>query len=369
MSKETLIQKSLILIPELSGKGGVSNYYRILQLDKEDGVKYFQVNNDKLTSSILIAIDLLYRYFKFIIYLVKGRYKIIITNPSLEGVGKSFYRETIFVIITRLFRRRTIVFFRGWFDTFETKIKASKFKTFLFKIGFAKAEQFIVLGEVFKDKLISLGVPESANFRIETTVADSRQISNLNLQHKYETYEKEVKFLFLGRVEKIKGIYIAIDAFQEFQKRNPNRKSTLIIAGVGPELEEVKSYVNTKELNGVKFVGFVAGDLKIKILLESHIMIFPSYTEGMPNSVLEGMLYGLPIISSAVGAIPEIVKENINGFTTLDKDPSVYCKLITMMAENKPMYQRIALENHKTALEKFTTEKVRLRFLSNLENI
>ena len=60
----------------------------------------------------------------------------------------------------------------------------------------------------------------------------------------------------------------------------------------------------------VKFEGWVSGDKKINMLNWADIFILPSHNEGLPISILEAMSYGMPIISTPVGGIPEVVKGN-----------------------------------------------------------
>ena len=364
----TEIPKTLILIPNLSIPGGVTNYYKTLELNAIGNITYFTINKEKPQSAPATAIRLLTNYCKFIFKLIKNRYEVVVVNPSLDE-GKSFYRDLIFILITHILKRKTVVLFHGWFEPFEEKIKSSKFKSFLFRISYAKACKYMVLGDIFKQKLIRFGVPPETEFFIETMVADSSYINDLNLKDKYLTYKTEINFLFLSRMEKEKGIYIAIDAFKEFLNKFPQRRSTLIIAGDGIDLPAVKAYVEGNKIPNIKFLGHVSGENKRKVLLESHVMIFPSFTEGLPNAILEGMLYGMPIISRVTGGIPEVVHQNINGFLSESFNPSVYADYLSILALDEELYKKIANKNHSTALAKFTIEKVRERFLNIIGNI
>ncbi|HEY5535403.1 MAG TPA: glycosyltransferase family 4 protein [Ignavibacteria bacterium] len=359
----TKIPKTLILIPNLSIPGGVANYYKTLGLNAISNITYFTINKEKPQSASATAIRLLTNYCKFIFKLIKDRYEVVVVNPSLDE-GKSFYRDLIFIIITHILNRKTVVFFHGWFEPYEEKIKRSKFKSFLFRISYAKAGKYLVLGDIFKQKLISLGVPPETEFFIETMVADSSYIKDLDLKNKYLTYKTEINFLFLSRIEKEKGIYIAIDAFKEFLNKFPQRRSSLIIAGDGLDLPAVKAYVEGNEIPNIKFLGHVSGENKRKVLLESHVMIFPSFTEGLPNVILEGMLYGMPIISRVTGGIPEVVHQKINGYLSESFNPSVFADFLSILALDEELYKKIAKENHSTALEKYTVEKVRERIFN-----
>jgi glycosyltransferase involved in cell wall biosynthesis len=283
-------------------------------------------------------------------------------NPTLDH--RSFYRDAGFIFIAKLLNRATLVFFRGWFTEFEEKVHKSKLTSFLFKVSYAKADKYIVLSKSFKAKLIKMGVPESTPFFIETTVANSDYVNELDLHDKLASFKEKMVILFLSRVEKEKGFYIALDAYKNFVIKFPERASSFIIAGDGSDLPAVKKYVAQSNIPNVIFLGEVRGDRKKEVLLGSHIMILPSITgDGLPNSILEGMLYGMPIISRATAGIPDIVEQGINGLLTESLDPLVFSEFISKLAFDIPLYKKMAETNHQKALENFTTQKVRQRML------
>ncbi|MEO7835783.1 MAG: hypothetical protein ABIR50_10715, partial [Ginsengibacter sp.] len=232
------MKKILILVPDLSLPGGVTNYYNILQLANAENISYFFVNRAKPQSTISTLIRVLVNYGKFIFTIFSGNYEIIHINPSLDY--RSFYRDSIFVIIARIFNKKTLVFFRGWLEEYEETIKKNKFKSWLFKITYAKADKFIILSRLFKEKLIELGVSKDKEFFIETTVADNTYLAGFDLEKKLVSFSDKINLLFLSRILKEKGIYIAVDSFHEFLRKFPNQKASLTIAGDGPELSKVK---------------------------------------------------------------------------------------------------------------------------------
>lgn len=357
--------KILILVPDLSVPGGVANYYNTLDLVTINTIAYFTINKQKSKSAFITTFRLLKNYFAFIFKLIKDGNEVVVVNPSLYP--RSFYRDLGFIIFARLLNKKVIVFFHGWLDSFEEKIKTSKFKSFLFRVSYARVEEYVVLGNIFKNKLIDLGVSLNANFFIETMVADSKCIAELSLKEKNLSYEKEIIFLFLSRIEKEKGIYIAIDAFNEFSKKFSQRKASLIIAGDGPDLLSAKVYVKDQRISNISFTGHISGKDKREVLLKSHVMLFPSYTEGLPNVILEGMLYGMPIISRSTGAIPEIIHQGINGYLTESYDPSIFTNFLSLVALDIKLYKDIGERNHEMALQKFVNEKVKDRLLKILK--
>jgi len=351
----------LILTPSLSQGGGVTNYYNTLRMDDQVGIEYFSVNKENSVSLIGKFYFSIYIYFSFI--LKARKYELIHINPSLNF--KSFYRDMIFIALSRLLNKKILIFFRGWEDSFQRKIQSSKFSTSLFLHTYGKADHYIVLSEKFRKKLMLLGVNSEKPFHIETTVAGDSLENSFSIEEKINSANENINCLFISRILKEKGIYIAIDAFIKCKQNTPDQRMTLYIAGEGDELSPAQDYVKANKYSDIHFVGQVTGSQKIELLKKCHIMIFPTYYgEGLPNCILEGMLYGMPIISRINAGIPDIVKHELNGYLTESIDKDVFTNFLMEIATNKSIYQSMALENFKKAHLRFTTEKVKNRLLN-----
>lgn len=353
-------KRVLILGPDLRLMGGVANYYRTLRLHELDNIDYFAVNDGKKSFFKKLK-RLIENYFRFVRKIRLQQPDIVHVNPSLQR--NSFYRDAIFIMLTKLLRKKVIVFFRGWREDYEEKVRRNFVQKTLFRISYAKADTFIVLSEQFQKKLHQMGVSPTIPFFTETTVADSTYLNELNFPLRFAQFKKEVVFLFLARVEKEKGIYIAIDAFKIFSKTHQNRRATLIIAGDGPELDRAKQYAEKNAIPNIQFTGMVTGENKKKVLLDAHILIFPSYTEGLPNTILECMVYGMPVIARSTGGIPDIIRQGENGYITDSFEPIVFSGLLEKIVFDQAKYEYMSLQNHKQAKETFTTEIVKSRIL------
>ena len=129
-----------------------------------------------------------------------------------------------------------------------------------------------------------------------------------------------IHMLYLGVITKTKGIYDLMDVFAEH--KNEFEGKLILHVGGNKEVEKLQSMIAGHHLeNVVKFEGWVSGDNKIELLNKCDVFVLPSYTEGVPISILEALSYGDFIIATNVGGIPEIVNTD-NGilFTPADKD-------------------------------------------------
>jgi colanic acid/amylovoran biosynthesis glycosyltransferase len=175
-----------------------------------------------------------------------------------------------------------------------------------------------------------------------------------------------------------KGVATSLRAFAVFKKDFPNAE--FFIAGKGPlqsELEMLAAGLGVS--NDVHFVGFLSQSKLLGLYLSSHLFLHPSETppdenqEGIPNSILEAMATGLPVLATRHGGIPEAVEHGQSGVLVQEED---YVGLARSMKEiaNNPsvLYQmgmsarmavsaRFEQEGQARLLESFYEEAIALR--------
>jgi glycosyltransferase involved in cell wall biosynthesis len=355
-------KKILILVPAISARGGISNYYQVLKTAFSDRVEYFERgarNWPYRAGNLFEALRAVRDLLRFCVKLASLNYGIVQTTTSLGSLA--VVRDGLFIFFGKLFGCNVIVFFRGWDERFEKKIETKFFR--FFKAIFFKADAMIVLSSTFKSKLLSWGYPKAIH--VETTIVDQTLLDAVNEEDIVDKYADidPLIILFLARVEIPKGIYEAIDTFTLLRKEY--RHIRLVIAGDGFELEPAKKYVSDREAHDITFLGEVHGEEKIRAFWGSHIYFFPSYHEGMPNSVLEAMAFGLPVIARPVGGLVDILKDNITGFCTLFKTPEDFAVLFKKLIDNKSLMMEIGINNYRMARTAFSPADI----VNRLENI
>lgn len=118
--------------------------------------------------------------------------------------------------------------------------------------------------------------------------------------------------LFMGRLIRGKGLDYLIDALGANADRWRGRLK-LIVAGSGDDEALARSIQRNGVGDMVECLGWVGGKAKDAAFARSHILVLPSFNEGLPVSILEAMSRAMPVISTPVGGIPEVIESGVNG--------------------------------------------------------
>lgn len=125
--------------------------------------------------------------------------------------------------------------------------------------------------------------------------------------------DQPIQLAFLGLIHEKKGIFEMVQMVAD-NKREFTGKLIIHIGGIG-KVDELNDMITGNGLEQiVKFRGWIGESDKAALYKEVDAFILPSHNEGLPVVILEAMSYGLPIIATRVGGIPEIMEHELNGF-------------------------------------------------------
>ncbi|MBV9643276.1 MAG: glycosyltransferase [Verrucomicrobia bacterium] len=155
-----------------------------------------------------------------------------------------------------------------------------------------------------------------------------------------------------------KGLVTALRAFARFVKAFP--RSRFLIAGDGPLRRELEQLVRQLGLqNVVVFLGFL-GQSQLRALYEkAHIFMHPSELppdsneEGIPNSMLEAMASGLPVVATRHGGIPEAVTDGVNGLLVAERDDDGLVNSLFNLVEDPPRWKTLGASASRTVATGF----------------
>lgn len=212
----------------------------------------------------------------------------------------SFKRSAIFVRLSKAMRRKVLLHIHGGgFKEYYVQ-NATFVKNIL-----NKSDALAVLSHSWKDFFDTIVAPDRVRV-VPNIIEDARHID--------VAADGKVHFLFLGQIYQAKGIFDLVELICE-NKEEYRGKLVLDIGGGMYEEERLKTYIKDNALEDIiRFHGWVSGEEKVRLLNLADAFILPSYVEGVPISILEAEAYGLPILSTPVGGIPEVVHDGENGY-------------------------------------------------------
>jgi glycosyltransferase involved in cell wall biosynthesis len=151
-----------------------------------------------------------------------------------------------------------------------------------------------------------------------------------------------LKLAYVGRLIRSKGLYEAVQAMSIAKTRGI--KASLVIAGSGPDESALRDYVDKLGVaSDVRFTGPIFGDRKIGMLAESDAFVFATcHPEGLPYALLEAMAAGLPVITTRVGAIPDVVADGVHGLFVPGSDPQAIYRAIAELSADRDLLARMS---------------------------
>jgi glycosyltransferase involved in cell wall biosynthesis len=161
--------------------------------------------------------------------------------------------------------------------------------------------------------------------------------------------KKQYDIIFVGRLVPNKGLPILITAFKYLKREIPKIK--LHIIGRGP-LEGWLTK-NIKGLNGIEHTHFLPSLQDIaKAYNQAKVVVCASYAEGGPRYVVEAMSCGLPVVSTPVGLMKEVVRDGEIGFLLKDWSPKEMAEKITLLLTDEDLYKKCS-ENAQIVAAQF----------------
>jgi len=121
---------------------------------------------------------------------------------------------------------------------------------------------------------------------------------------------KVLRIIYVGRIDRMKGIFDILKV-AKFLRHEPLE---FYLIGEGPDKGLVKKKIYTNKCTNISLLPSVNHEDVPRILRDADIFLHPTYDDEFPSSLLEALASGLPCISTPVGEIPEIIKNDINGF-------------------------------------------------------
>lgn len=338
--------KVLIVGPSpTKSKGGMATVIGNQLTDKELNSKYDISMHASFVDGNKIW-RVVYSIFAYLFFLRK-RKKYDLFHIHVASYGSTFRKRHYLNAIKKV-KKKAIVHIHGAeYLVFFNQLNSNRKK--LVKDFLNCADMVIALSDDWKNKFektFDINNCHSLNNGIDTDKYENA-VSDLE--------EHKNMFLAMGRLGERKGTYDLLDAMEIAIKENPNIK--LFLAGDG-DIDKVNRLINEKKLEkNVEVVGWIGFDKKIELLKQSSTVVLPSYNEGLPMAILEGMAAGKAIISSTVGAIPEVVKKQ-NGILIKAGDINALSDALIKCSTDVEMIEQMSKNNIEKIDQEFSLKNM-----------
>jgi glycosyltransferase involved in cell wall biosynthesis len=243
--------------------------------------------------------------------------------------GGSILRKAIIASIAFTFRKPVLMHAHGAEFHLNYANSPQPIQRLMQKI-FNQCHGWIALTSFWQDFYIStLGLdPQKVFVLLNPTELPSQIPQRLD--------SPKIKLVFLGNIGERKGTFDLIEAFAKLPVHLRN-SAELSIAGDGKiaQAKELADRLNLGER--VNFLGLIDAHDRDLLLEHADIYVLPTYNEGLPLALLEAMSWGLPVITTPVSGIPDVVQDRQNGLLVNPGDIQQLTDRLQLLIENEAL--------------------------------
>lgn len=329
--------KALVLGTSHKTKGGVTSVINMhAQCDfwRTYHIRWIETHIDKgVFWKLLFALKAFFQYISCIWF-----YDIVHFHI---GELPSARRKFLFFIIAKLLRKKTVIHLHigNQLDYLYTN--------WLYKILFMKANSIIVLSYSIQRKVKDLF---HVNEKVDVVYNSCPVVSEVEYTSSNHT------LLFAGTLNANKGYDILIRAFANIATEFPEWK--LVLAGSG-EIAKAKELINSLQVSSqVILSGWIQGQQKELLFRQASVFCLASYAEGFPMSILDAWAYGLPVVTTPVGGLTDVVDENKNALLFVPGDIQMLSKQLRNIFTSEELRKKLSKESLHLAHTIFSMDQM-----------
>jgi glycosyltransferase involved in cell wall biosynthesis len=252
----------------------------------------------------------------------------------------SFYRNALYVLFVAYVWRRPVVLHVHGSSFDEFVLTDSYAVATLQRVVFDASDRVVVLSEYWKE-VVGLRADE------EKLVVLPNAVDASDFSPSFDHDEPHLVFIS-NHIER-KGIVELTDAVDRL-KRNGSPSFRVSIAGRGPLSDHAESL--SESYDDAEYLGFVSEERKQELLEEASIYALPTYAEGLPIALLEGMAGGNAVVTTDVGSIPEVV-DRANGRIVSPGDVDDLEAALAELVEDHDAATGMGETNYETVTEEY----------------
>jgi glycosyltransferase involved in cell wall biosynthesis len=328
--------------------GGVYQTYTILDhlAEKYCSVEY--LCTEKVPSRLIKKNPFLrnFWYCLFRIRTVSGDKTVVIFDYT------SRYHLVLFAMAVRLLlKTKVVILIQATYFALRESSARNSIDRFISRLFLRTAHLVVTSGKALNVQVDELGFP-TKNVRTQYP-ALRKEFLRYNLPNKRTGANQTLRLLFVGRISPIKGVDYLLKAISMLK----GRPIELIMVGpnqAAPSfLRSVEELIATCQLNEYVVTKGRVQDVNelIGIYETSQVFVCPSVWDTSPIAIMEAMSFGLPIVATDVGGIPEWVSDGVNGILVPSRDPASLARAIQLLIDDPPLRKSMGNESFQKYLQ------------------
>jgi len=352
MTLET-ISTILVLGPARSAVSGVSTHLNQLfgsSLAEKYRLVHFQVGSEgRAEGAGRRLLRLAWGPLDCAIRILRSRADCVHLNSSLEP--RSYWRDLAFLLVAKTLRRKVIFQVHGGALP-EALFAGRPLLTTLLRSALRLPDAVVLLAEC-ELAAYQRFLPGQRLEIIANAIDAAPYLAGVKPPR-----GQPHRLVYVGRLAESKGIFDMVDALGLLVQRA--RPCRLTIAGSGPEEPRLRAHVAASGLtNSVEFTGAIGGDDKVRLWLASDLFVFPTFhREGLPYALLESMAAGTPVVTTRVGAMPDVMREGLHGRFVAPHDPAAVADAIDGLLADTAAWSRASATCRQRVAEHYTVDRL-----------
>lgn len=257
--------------------------------------------------------------------------------------------------LSRLSQKYRWVAFHHGYTATDGKTRAYNY---LDRWSLPSADRVITVCQSFAKDLADAGVPAERISVQHNSVrphlpASAKEVKALKTRLGIAEDERVV--LAVGRLSLEKGHLDLITAFARLRNAHPDLVAKLVIVGDGLERDRLEAAVSALGLSGrVIFTGQI-NNVRV-FYAAADLLVLPSHSEGSPNVLLEAMAANLPVVTTSVGGVPEIVEDNKSALLVSAGDSAAMATAMASLLNDKELARLLSANASATVAERHSPE-------------
>lgn len=354
MIAETKLRVLVTTVPASAG-GGILEVHRILFLSSS--LRSFHITLWPCMSPLPYTEPFAARItrvaigsLRMLFFLARNRDVRVVHINSTPDI-KAVLRDALLLLVTRFFRRHAVVQLHS-----EIKEEFPYVLRPVWRYLIRNSRYVLVLSRADVKRLESQH--PSTRFQYVPNAVRTRDFAGKPKRSDFPGIPATHRvILCASRCIREKGLFELLEAVPHVLTEHP--LVSFLLAGDGPELPGLKAAVKESRLSDhVHLLGHLGYQELVGVFISSDIFILPSYSEGLPNVILQALAAGLPIVATHVGGIPDVLMDGKNGLLIAPRNVKQIAEAVSVLLADRDLCEQMSARNLRLAREKYDVDVV-----------